>query len=402
MKRGFQWGAVALFSVLVIVGVRLTLVGHTGRDPVALEVGDSLRYDRGVATVPGRRWERLDAPVDRGWSADGLREARSLYESLDTAALFVVHRGLVVVDWGSTRRPYTAQSVRKSLLSALVGIQVERGAIDLAATLDDLEIRDEPPLLDQDGEATVRDLLLSRSGVYHSAIYEHGSWKRNKPAPGAHRPGSIWYYNNWGFNLIGSLLEQTTGRSVASLLARDLAGPLQMQDFEEAHVTTLTRDTLTERIVGNESLHPAHIVDISTRDLARFGLLYLNEGLWSGKRVVPQGWVQESWQGMPVPNRQGELYGYLWWTYTEEHPYWSSELMPMHVARGARGHWLAVFPKLDLVIAHQVSTRGLGLPAQLRRRFLGARSVDVPDIGRLFSTIAAAAPEAEARPLAGL
>ena len=68
-----------------------------------------------------------------GWSQERLNRALAYADSLDTAALMVVHKGRVVVDWGDTSARYNAQSIRKSLLNALFGIAVGRGQIDLDA-----------------------------------------------------------------------------------------------------------------------------------------------------------------------------------------------------------------------------------------------------------------------------
>lgn len=119
-----------------------------------------------------------------------------------------------------------------------------------------------------------RQLLLSRSGVYHSAIYEDFGWKRRKPARGSHAPGERWYYNNWSFNALGTIFERAAGRSIGDAFAEWIARPIGMQDFRAGDVGYLTRDAVTERIMGNASDHAAYMFHLSSRDLARFGLLY--------------------------------------------------------------------------------------------------------------------------------
>ena len=83
----------------------------------------------------------------------------------------VVHNGRVVAAWGDVARTVNVWSVNVSLLSALYGIGVAEGRIDLNRTLADLGIHDnEPRLTVAEREATIRDLLMSRSGIYHGAI----------------------------------------------------------------------------------------------------------------------------------------------------------------------------------------------------------------------------------------
>ncbi|WP_236765545.1 serine hydrolase [Agrobacterium tumefaciens] len=113
----------------------------------------------------------------------------------------VVQDGKVIASWGDISRKVNVASIRKSLLSALYGIAVSEGRIDLSSTLADHDIDDKPlALMAAEKEATVRDLLMARSGAYHPAAYETGDMQRNRPARGSHAPGTFWFYNNWDFS----------------------------------------------------------------------------------------------------------------------------------------------------------------------------------------------------------
>jgi CubicO group peptidase (beta-lactamase class C family) len=91
-------------------------------------------------------------------------------------------------------------SIRKSLLSALIGIAVDEHKIDLNAAIGSLDIDDNAPSLSStEKTATVADLLKARSGIYHPALYETPGMARLRPARGSHPPGTFWYYNNWDF-----------------------------------------------------------------------------------------------------------------------------------------------------------------------------------------------------------
>jgi CubicO group peptidase (beta-lactamase class C family) len=79
------------------------------------------------------------------------------------------------------------------------------------------------------------DLLKSRSGVYLPAAYEDRNARNSKPARGTHEPGTHWHYNNWDFNVVGTIFNQKTGSDVFEAFYRRLAVPLQMQDFEPRH-----------------------------------------------------------------------------------------------------------------------------------------------------------------------
>jgi CubicO group peptidase (beta-lactamase class C family) len=215
---------------------------------------------------PGAEWETA-APEATGWSAERLSEARAWADTIDTAAVMVVHRGRVVAQWGETERPFNCHSIRKSLLSALYGIHVADGTIDLDRTLEQLGIDDnEPSLTETERKATVRDLLKARSGIYHPALYETARMKARRPERHSHEPGTFWYYNNWDFNALGAIFENRTARSLFEEFEERLARPLGMQDFD--------RRRHTRYVTGRDSVHRAYPFRLSARDLARFGQLF--------------------------------------------------------------------------------------------------------------------------------
>jgi CubicO group peptidase (beta-lactamase class C family) len=122
---------------------------------------------------PGQHWTQVNKPEDRGWSSQRLAAAKVYSDSIDTAAVIIVDDGVNVTQWGETSRSFNVHSIRKSLLSALYGIAVAKGEINLYATLGQLGIDDnEPSLTLEEKQARVIDLLKARSGIYHAALYE--------------------------------------------------------------------------------------------------------------------------------------------------------------------------------------------------------------------------------------
>ena len=123
---------------------------------------------------PGADWPRT-TPQAAGWSPVLMAQAHSYAQGIGTANLLVVYHGQIIDSLGDISQRRELHSMRKSLLSALIGIDVAERRIDLNATLAQLGIDDVPPSLTPDEkQATVADLLASRSGVYHVALYETG------------------------------------------------------------------------------------------------------------------------------------------------------------------------------------------------------------------------------------
>ena len=402
-----------LFPVL-----SLSLTACSGSLPIALSGPGKIQSGTAwpacgrVDSFPGAAWAQ---PSVEGWDAAKLDKARLLFESLDSAAVMVVHRGRPVAAWGNVATRYTAQSMRKALLNSLIGIAVDRRLLNSNATLAQMGIDDiDPALSAAERQATLRDLLMSRSGIFHSALYEVGSWKRDRAklgqskalSPDRYRPGAYWIYNNWDFNALGTIAEKAFGRPIGTTFAELVGEPIGMEDFRPADVGYTSRNDATEQRFQNWSEHRAYVFDISTRDVARYGLLYLNCGDWNGRRIVSRNWVFESLLGRPTrdgrnPDEQATGfgdYGYLWQI---DRP-GSRRLTnlptrePIYAATGARGHFMIVAPYLDLVIVHQVATEGgVGLEAQVKRATQGSPEVSEEDLGRLFRAIIEAHPRAE-------
>jgi len=104
-------------------------------------------------------------------------------------------------------------SVRKSVLSLLMGNYVRRGVINLNTSLAQLGMDDIGGLTDQENEATVQDLLTARSGVYHPAS-NAGDDLASAPPRGSQKHGTYMLYSNWDFNALGGAFERITGRDI--------------------------------------------------------------------------------------------------------------------------------------------------------------------------------------------
>lgn len=173
-------------------------------------------------------------PEAAGWSVEKLAAAKSWSQQFaPTAAVMIIHHGFIVSEWGDTAIKSDLLSVRKSLLSALVGIAVDEHKLDLNTTMASLGVDDNAPALTPaEKTATVGDLLKARSGIYHSALYEDPEAARQRPPRGSHLPGTLWYYNNWDFNALGTIYEQATGEAIFTAFENRIARPIGMQDYQ--------------------------------------------------------------------------------------------------------------------------------------------------------------------------
>jgi CubicO group peptidase (beta-lactamase class C family) len=293
---------------------------------------------------PGSQWEHV-TPAEAGWSQALLTDVQERSNQLHLTAVMAIHHGAVVAEWGDTTKRTELASVRKSLLSALIGIAVAERKISLDSKLAQLGIDDNAPsLTDVEKQATVRMLLEARSGIYHPALYETPTMAKRRPPRGSHEPGTFWYYNNWDFNALGTIYEHATGIGIYESLDRSIAKPIGMQDY---------RPEDGKYFDGPDSQHRAYPIRMSARDLTRFALLYLNKGSWSGRQLVPADWVRESTRPYSDVPDLGLGYGYLWWT-NPQPP--SQGVLPegTFFAWGAGGQYAFVVPARDVVVVYRV------------------------------------------------
>ena len=295
-----------------------------------------------AATIfPGATWVRA-APEQWGWSTAKLEEARKLFDTLPPASFFVVDRGSVVVDWGDSAMNIKISSMRKSILSALYGIYVGNGGLDLDKTIGQLGIDDDPPLTTGEKQATVRMLLQARSGVYHSYVAGTPAMREHMPQRGSHAPGTFWFYNNWDFNALGTIFEQEFHSKIGDAFRDKIAGPTQMQDFRLQNMYYLrSRPDSPEY---ERSRHPAYHFRMSARDLARFGYLMLHGGNWNGTQIIPSSWVEDSTRS--YSDAEGGGYGYLWWVNGFGLP------VKTFSAQGALAKYVIVIPDRGLVVVY--------------------------------------------------
>jgi CubicO group peptidase (beta-lactamase class C family) len=274
----------------------------------------------------------------------------------DVQSAVVMLRGQVVYSFHRDGNPDTlhpTQSVAKSALSALVGIALAQGHIQ---SLDQPVVALVPAWASAHSDPraatiSVRHLLTMTAGFAVNdptgtapGMRPQEAWAR----PLAHAPGQVFAYDNSVVNLLWAVLEKAAGMPLADYARQHLVQPLAMA--EPAYQRGLQLRTL---------------------DMAKLGQLYLQKGVWEGRQILPEAFVEASTQpqnagGPPV----GLSYGYMWWVSSTKAP------RPTFMASGYSGQFIWVHPALDLVIATtshvspEVQKRGHAL--QLIRRHLFA------------------------------
>jgi CubicO group peptidase (beta-lactamase class C family) len=314
----------------------------------------------------------VDVPESQGLNIEPLREITEAIRSGshgDIHSLLVVRNGVLVWEeyFGSGDREeiHTLQSVTKSFTSAAVGIAIARNDITGVETeiLDFFPDYPEPENLDDRKMAIrLKDLLTMRSGTdYHEDGPDSPHLQLNATRTGwdtfyldrpmVRDPGEHFLYDSGGVILLSAILQRRTGLHADQYLDEHL--------FESLGITNT-------HWFRNDEMHP-HTgggLSLRSRDVAKFGLLYLRQGRWEGEQLVQKAWVEESFEEQVDLRHMGRPditgYGYLWWIMRPDPD--GEGRTPIYAAMGFMGQYIFVIPEHRMVV---VST-GRNMDSQSR------------------------------------
>jgi CubicO group peptidase (beta-lactamase class C family) len=285
----------------------------------------------------------------------------------DTRAVVVIQRGRLVAErympGYSAETPLLSWSMAKSITQALVGIAVQKGLVDIDKPMGN------PHWSADDKRAQIpwrqwinmidgqdyHEIGATRPTKNDAARMLFGPGRLDVAAFGAslplvHTPGTFWNYNSAGVNLIADALGRVLAPDaapaqrrarVSEVLSRELFEPLGMTSAQP-------------EFDGAGTLIGSALVYATARDYARFGLLYLRDGVWEGKRILPSGWVDFARTKTPADNC--DIYGAGFWVTPQEgrgKPFVT--LTPdgprdLFNAQGHEGQLIVIVPSKDLIV----------------------------------------------------
>ena len=283
---------------------------------------------------------------DQGHAIDGLQVVRNGHLVVDA----------VVSPFG----PDTVHPIRsctKSIVSALVGIAIEQGALD-GVEQPVLELLPGRTIANLDAAKqamTLEDLLTMAAGLEcrDSYIYRWQGMQQMRQTddwvqfmldlPMAEMPGTRFEYCNGASFLLSAIIQEATGQSAGAFAEEHLFGPLGIRGVEwPANPQGIS--------IGWGKL------EMQPHDMAKIGYLYLNEGRWGEQQVVPPDWVRTSTR-KHIPATLQDGYGYQWWVSDSGY----------YMALGYGGQFIFVVPEKNLVavFVSELEEKDLYIPQQL-------------------------------------
>jgi CubicO group peptidase (beta-lactamase class C family) len=293
---------------------------------------------------PTKAWQ-VSTPEKQGMDSAGLARLIEAVGSYKQDSLMIIRHGNIVAD--AYYAPYVAgishdlRSVTKSIVSTLTAIELQHGLLDSVdhPVLDLFSDKNIANVDDNKRAMTVQSLLDMTSGIDwkekaytpdETVMRMYESPDRTEfvlSQPMSNPPGTKFYYNSGNPYVLSALITRKTGQSAFEFAKQELFGPLGITSARWGRVDA---QGVSDGEAG---------LSLAPQDMARIGYLYLHDGNWDGKQIIPSSWVDRAKQG-GISATSGFHYANLWWSLPEKGAY---------MARGRHSQLILVLPKLDIV-----------------------------------------------------
>ncbi|MDC3040263.1 beta-lactamase family protein [Flavobacteriaceae bacterium] len=297
---------------------------------------------KGFATEP---YHSIKGPTKKRGESNGL----------------IIKDGYIIASWGDTKRVDMTFSVTKSYLSAITGIAVDKNLIRSEKDFVSNYVWDKT----FDGEKNsliTWEHLLNQSSDWFGNLFGINHWEdrpdtsksidewRSEPQK---QPGTYYKYNDVRVNVLAYSLLQVFRESLPKVLKNTIMDPINASDtwrwfgYENSWVNI--DGVKTQSVSGGG--HNGGGIFISSEDHGRFGLLFLNNGIWDGKRVISKEWIQKS----ITPSETNPEYGYMWWINSElgedyQTTDWKNVPTNIFYGSGFGGNKVIIIPDENMVV----------------------------------------------------
>jgi len=294
--------------------------------------------------------------MDAGKLSELELEITNEYSNIN--GIVIVRNGAIVYEnyyngYGPDDTHHVA-SVTKSILSALIGIAIDAGYIE---HIDQKVLDFFPDYVVNAADYTKRDITI-RHLLTMTAPYSFEDWqepldkmcmqpdwvKYTLDILGQNGDIGAFKYSTAGAHLLSAILTRSTGKSAREFANEYLFKPIGMKEIPDYTMASFGFDDLFGKNVKGW-VHDPNLIStggwgltLTSRDMARFGSLYLNRGIWDEKRIISETWVEDSIA------MNANHYGYLWWLRQEDGVF-------AYSAMGDGGHMICCIPQKDLVVA---------------------------------------------------
>lgn len=268
----------------------------------------------------------------------------------------ILKDGYMVAQWGDIKRVDMTFSVTKSFLSTMAGLALDKGLINSMEDKLTNYVWDGTFGGEHNGKITWSHLLQQNSD-WTGELWGGKDWADRPPRQGGidnwkfrelREPGTVMEYNDVRVNVLAYSLTHVWRKPLPQVLKKHIMDPIGASTtwrwFGYENAWTVIDGVQMKSVTGGG--HSGGGIFISAEDMARFGLLFLNNGKWKDKQLISEDWIDKA----TTPSTPNTNYGYMWWLNKEGGRNWEGLSEHIYYAAGFGGNFIVVDKEENLVV----------------------------------------------------
>ncbi|PIB38025.1 serine hydrolase domain-containing protein [Maribacter sp. 4G9] len=268
----------------------------------------------------------------------------------------ILKNGYIVAQWGDVKRVDMTFSVTKSFLSTTAGIAVDRGLIE--STKDKASDYIWDGTFDGEHNSKITwEHLLQQNSAWSGEIWGGKDWADRPPSEGGiddwkferpKEPGTFMEYNDVRVNVLAYALTHLWRKPLPQVLKENIMDRIGASTtwrwYGYDHAWTEIDGINMKSVTGGG--HSGAGLFINTEDMARFGLLFLNDGKWNNEQLISEDWIKQA----IAPSTPNVNYGYMWWLNKKGNRHWDGLSENIYYAAGFGGNFIVIDKENDMVV----------------------------------------------------
>ncbi len=298
----------------------------------------------------------LRIAILKGFEREPFHEILGPTKKRGGPAGMILKKGYLVAQWGDTERVDMTFSVTKSFLSTVAGLADDKGLI--ANTQDRVDRYIWDGTFDGEHNAKITwEHLLQQNSDWSGELWGGKDWADRPPREGDlddwkyrkhNEPGTVMEYNDVRVNVLAYALTHVWRKPLPMVLKENLMDKIGASTTWRWHgygdAWTEVDGLRMKSVTGGG--HSGAGLFINTRDMARFGLLFLNYGKWDNDQLISETWIKKA----VAPSLPNANYGYMWWLNRKGDRHWKGLSENIYYAAGFGGNFIVIDHENDLVV----------------------------------------------------
>lgn len=268
----------------------------------------------------------------------------------------ILKNGYVIAQWGDTKRVDMTFSVTKSFLSTMAGLAVDKGII--VNTNDKVGNYIWDGTFDGAHNSKITwEHLLQQNSAWSGELWGGKDWADRPPKDGGiddwkfaapKEPGTFMEYNDVRVNALAYALTHVWRKPMPMVLKENIMDKIGASTtwrwYGYDHAWTEIDGVKMKSVTGGG--HSGAGIFISAEDMARFGLLFLNDGKWKNETIISKKWIEKAIS----PSKPNVNYGYMWWLNKKGNRHWEGLSENIYYAAGFGGNFIVIDKENDMVV----------------------------------------------------